>query len=32
MDKTNIQLCIINPNCIKGYFKPLEPDEDWEIV
>lgn len=32
MDKTHIQLCIINPNCIKGYFKPLEPNADWVIV
>lgn len=32
MDKTHIQLCIINPNCIKGYFNPLEPDLDWPIV
>ena len=32
MDKTHIQLCIINPNCIKGYFKPLEPDVNWAIV
>lgn len=32
MDKTHIQLCIINPNCIKGYFKPLEPNKDWGIV
>lgn len=32
MEKTHTQLCIINPNCIKGYFKPLEPDEDWIIV
>lgn len=29
MDKTHIQLCIINPNCIKGYFRPLEPNKDW---
>lgn len=32
MDKTHIQLCIINPNCIKGYFSPLEPNEKWSIV
>lgn len=25
-DKTHIQLCVRNPNCIKGYFTPKEPD------
>jgi|LGOV01.1.fsa_nt_gb hypothetical protein len=23
--KNHIQVCIANPNCIKGYFRPLEP-------
>ena len=32
MDKTHVQLCIINPNCIKGYFTPLAPDDDWPII
>lgn len=32
MDKTHVQLCIINPNCIKGYFSPLAPDDDWPII
>ena len=32
MEKTHTQLCIRNPNCIKGYFKPLTPDNRWEIV
>lgn len=32
MEKTHVQICIRNPNCIKGYFKPLIPDEGWEIV
>lgn len=32
MEKTHTQLCIINPNCIKGYFKPLIPDTNWSIV
>lgn len=32
MEKTHTQLCIINPNCIKGYFMPLAPDQDWNIV
>lgn len=22
----------VNPNCIKGYFKPLEPSKYWKIV
>ena len=32
MEKTHVQLCIINPNCIKGYFNPLIPDTNWPIV
>ena len=32
MEKTHTQLCIVHPNCIKGYFKPLEPDKNWRIV
>lgn len=32
MEKTHVQLCIVNPNCIKGYFKPLAPDKDWKMV
>ena len=32
MEKTHVQLCIVNPNCIKGYFKPLEPNKHWKIV
>lgn len=32
MEKTYTQLCIINPNCIKGYFKPLTPDNKWSMV
>lgn len=32
MEKTHVQLCIINPNCIKGYFKPLEPVKGWSVV
>lgn len=32
MEKTHTQLCIINPNCIKGYFSPLVPDAKWNIV
>lgn len=25
-EKTHIQICITNPNCIKGYFEPLNQD------
>jgi len=31
-NKTHIQLCIVNPNCIKGYFKPLLPDIDYPVL
>lgn len=30
-DKTHIQICVRNPNCIKGYFYPLTKDDDWDI-
>lgn len=30
-EKTHIQLCICNPNCIKGYFKPLIPNDSFCI-
>lgn len=30
-EKTHIQICVINPNCIKGYFNPLTPDEKYPI-
>jgi hypothetical protein len=30
--KTHIQICIRNPNCIKGFFIPREDDQDWEFV
>lgn len=29
--KTHVQLCVVNPNCIKGYFRPLPPDGDYPI-
>ena len=32
MEKTHTQLCIINPNCIKGYFSPLMANRDYSIV
>lgn len=31
-EKNHIQLCIRNPNCIKGFFKPLELNEDFKRV
>ena len=30
-EKTHVQLCICNPNCIKGYFKPLHPNKYYII-
>lgn len=29
LEKTHIQLCIINPNCIKGYFSPIAYNEEY---
>lgn len=31
LEKTHIQLCVCNPNCIKGYFAPLIPDEEYPM-
>ncbi|MBR6150358.1 MAG: hypothetical protein IKQ25_03685, partial [Lachnospiraceae bacterium] len=31
MEKTHTQLCIVNPNCIKGYFLPREQDNAYAI-
>lgn len=30
--KNHIQIAIINPNCIKGYFRPRKIDENFPIV
>ena len=30
-EKNHIQICVRNPNCIKGYFRVLEPDEEFPI-
>lgn len=30
-EKNHIQICVINPNCIKGYFKPMEALEDYNV-
>lgn len=31
LEKTHIQLCICNPNCIKGYFKPLLKNKNFKM-
>jgi hypothetical protein len=30
-EKNHIQIAIRNPNCIKGYFLPKEPDNLYSI-
>jgi hypothetical protein len=30
-EKNHIQICVRNPNCIKGYFRPLLPDGGYVI-
>jgi hypothetical protein len=27
----HIQLCVVNPNCILGYFKPRSPNTDYKV-
>lgn len=29
--KTHVQICVRNPNCIKGYFVPREANSEWRI-
>jgi len=29
--QNHIQLCIRNPNCIKGYFRVRDPDGAWPL-
>ena len=29
--KTHVQLCIVNPNCIKGYFRPLRRNNHYDL-
>lgn len=29
--KTHVQICVRNPNCIKGYFSPMDAEEGWRI-
>jgi hypothetical protein len=30
-EKTHVQLCIVNPNCIKGYFAPMPYNSEYRI-
>lgn len=30
-EKTHIQLCIINPNCIKGFFSPRKENSEYSM-
>lgn len=30
-EKTHIQICVVNPNCIKGYFDPRKPNESYPM-
>lgn len=30
-NKNHLQVCVRNPNCIKGYFRVLEPDIDFYL-
>lgn len=30
-EKTHVQLCIVNMNCIKGYFRPLTRDDRYPM-
>ena len=31
VEKTHTQICIVNPNCIKGYFEPMQRDKEYKI-
>lgn len=30
-ERTHVQICIRNPNCIKGYFAPLDKSWGWDV-
>lgn len=30
-EKTHVQICVCNPNCIKGYFEPRERNMDYRL-
>lgn len=32
LEKTHIQICVRNPNCIKGYFAPKEFNNDFTRI
>lgn len=31
-EKNHIQICVRNPNCIKGFFEPREADKNWRVI
>jgi hypothetical protein len=31
-EKNHIQICVRNPNCIKGFFLPRETNDDWATL
>ena len=31
VEKTHIQICVVNPNCIKGYFAPIDLNSSYRI-
>lgn len=31
-NKNHIQLCVVNPNCIIGYFDPQKPDSNYKLM
>lgn len=31
-EQSHIQICVRNPNCIKGFFAPKDIDTSWEMV
>lgn len=30
-EKTHVQICVVNPNCIKAVFRPLVPNKDFPL-
>lgn len=30
-EKSHIQICVRNPNCIKGFFLPMRINDDWQM-
>ena len=32
MEQSHIQICVRNPNCIKGFFAPKEYDSNWRMT